>query len=380
MHTGLSVIFQNLGAAGADREMMRRELDLIARAEERGFDSVWIPEHHFAGYTVAPNVPMVLAWAAAHSTRLRLGTMVTVLPWHDPVRVVENFALLDHLSDGRAMLGIGRGLGRKEFDGLRQERGESRRRFTEYAEAILPALETGVMEYHGDLYDQPRVEIRPTPFESFRGRTFASAVSPESMDLMIALGCGLMVIAQKPWDTTEAELRAYREAFLRQNGEEAPKPIVSLFVGLHERAEEAQRIRDVYLTATVESITEHYQFADKSFADVEGYEYYGKLAANIEKHGEDRFNAFLADLQVWGTPEVVTEKLLECVERTDAGALLVDLSFGGMSDAEVEHTVELFSREVLPHLHAHDVGGDIGVRHADTPSLVGAAASTSGEV
>ena len=250
MHTGLSVIFQNLDAPGADREMMRRELDLIARAEERGFDSVWIPEHHFAGYTVAPNVPMVLAWAAAHSTRLRLGTMVTVLPWHDPVRVVENFALLDHLSDGRAMLGIGRGLGRKEFDGLRQERGESRRRFTEYAEAILPALETGVMEYHGDLYDQPRVEIRPTPFESFRGRTFASAVSPESMDLMIALGCGLMVIAQKPWETTEAELRAYREAFLRPNGEEAPKPIVSLFVGLHERAEEAQRIRDVYLTAT----------------------------------------------------------------------------------------------------------------------------------
>ena len=142
------------------------------------------------------------------------------------------------------------------------------------------------MEYRGDLYDQPRVEIGPTPFESFRGRTFASAVSPESMDLMIALGCGLMVIAQKPWETTEAELRAYREAFLRQNGEEAPKPIVSLFVGLHERAEEAQRIRDVYLTATVASITEHYQFADKSFADVEGYEYYGKLAANIEKHGK----------------------------------------------------------------------------------------------
>ena len=74
-------------------------------------------------------------------------------------------------------------------------------------------------------------------------------------------------------------------------------------------------------------------------------------------------------------------KLLECVERMGApNALLVDLSFGGMTDAEVEHTVELFGREVLPHLHAHDVGGDIGVRHANTPTLVGAASSTSGEV
>jgi len=369
MHTGLSVIFQNLGEPAADRAMMRRELGLIASAESRGFDSVWIPEHHFAGYTVAPNVPMVLAWAAAHSTKLRLGTMVTVLPWHDPVRVVENFALLDHLSDGRAMLGIGRGLGRKEFDGLRVERGESRRRFTEYAEAVLDALETGVLSYDGDLYQQPEVEIRPTPFQTYKGRTYASAVSPESMDLMIKLGCGLMVIAQKPWETTEAEMRMYREEFLRQNGEEAPKPIISVFVGVHEDADEAQRLRDVYLQETARSITEHYGFADKSFADVEGYEYYGKLAANIEKHGEDNFNSFLADLQVWGTPEVVTEKLLDYANRIDAGAMLVDLSFGDMSQEEMERNVGLFCKEVLPHLHAHDVGGDIGVRHSGTAEL-----------
>jgi alkanesulfonate monooxygenase SsuD/methylene tetrahydromethanopterin reductase-like flavin-dependent oxidoreductase (luciferase family) len=369
MHTGLSVIFQNLGHRSADRAMMRRDLGLIASAEARGFDSVWIPEHHFAGYTVAPNVPMVLAWAAAHSTKLRLGTMVTVLPWHDPVRVAENFSLLDHLSDGRAMLGIGRGLGRKEFDGLRLERGESRRRFTEYADAVLEALETGVMAYDGDLYQQPEVEIRPTPFQTYKGRTFASAVSPESMDLMIKLGCGLMVIAQKPWETTEAEIRTYREEFLRQNAEEAPKPIICVFVGVHESAAEAQRLRDVYLQATAQSITEHYQFADKSFAEVEGYEYYAKLAANIEKHGEDAFNSFLADLQVWGTPDVVTEKLLDYSNRIDAGAVLVDLSFGDMSQEEANRNVDLFCKEVLPHLHNCKVGGDVGVRHSGTADI-----------
>ena len=152
--------------------------------------------------------------------------MVTVLPWHDPVRVAESFSVLDHLSEGRAILGIGRGLGRVEFDGFRVDMGESRRRFTEYTPAILNALETGYIESDGELYHQPRFEIRPKPFKSFKGRTFASAVSPQSMELMAQLGVGIMVIAQKPWEVAEAELVEYRQRYRELNGFEAPKPIL----------------------------------------------------------------------------------------------------------------------------------------------------------
>ncbi|HRE02851.1 MAG TPA: LLM class flavin-dependent oxidoreductase, partial [Ilumatobacteraceae bacterium] len=263
----------------------------------------------------------------------------------------------------RAMLGIGRGLGRKEFDGLRLERGESRRRFTEYAEAILTALETGELEYDGDLLQQPRVEIRPTPFATYRGRTFASAVSPASMTIMAELGVGLMVIAQKPWDTTQAELAEYRETFRAINGYEAPKPILSMFVAAHENAEEAQRIHEVHLRRSMASITDHYGFADTSFALVEGYEYYAKLAANIAKHGVDAFNAFLAGLQVTGTPDQVTEQLLDYARRIDAGAVLATLSYGDMNAEQAGQHVDLFAREVLPHLRARDAGGDVGVRY-----------------
>jgi alkanesulfonate monooxygenase SsuD/methylene tetrahydromethanopterin reductase-like flavin-dependent oxidoreductase (luciferase family) len=282
------------------------------------------------------------------------------------VRVVEQFSILDHLSDGRAMLGLGRGLGRQEFVGLRVNMAESRRRFTEYTEAILVALETGVMEYDGELYRQPRVEIRPKPYKSFRGRTFASAISPYSIDLMARLGVGLLVIAQKPWDTVETELAGYRDRYRELNGEEGPKPIINVFVGVHEDPAEAQRIRDVYLQATAKSISDHYEFSDPGFAKIEGYEYYAKLAANIARHGEDNFNSFLADLQVWGTPDQVTEKLLEYVRRSDAGGLLATLSFGGMSPAEAARNFELYSREVQPVLKAHDVGGDVGVTYAST--------------
>jgi alkanesulfonate monooxygenase SsuD/methylene tetrahydromethanopterin reductase-like flavin-dependent oxidoreductase (luciferase family) len=364
MHAGLSLIFQNLDGHLTDAEMFRHELALAARAEDVGFDSVWTPEHHFSDYQLTPNVPQFLAWVAGQTSRVKLGTMVTVLPWHDPVRVVENFTLLDHLSGGRAILGLGRGLGRIEFDGFRQEMGESRRRFTEYTEAILQALETGVISYDGELYQQPAIEIRPRPLASFRDRTFASAISPQSMDLMARLGVGLMVIAQKPWETVEAELATYRQRFEELNGTPASKPILCVFVGVHQDPAEAQRMRDVYIQRYARSTVEHYEFANVGFADIEGYEYYAGLAANIEKHGLKKFNSFLADLQVWGTPDQVVAKLLDYVERTDAGGILVTLSYGGMPYDEANANFDLYAREVLPALHAHDVGGDIGIKYA----------------
>ena len=91
-----------------------------------------------------------------------------------------------------------------------------------------------------------------------------------------------------------------------------------------------ERMRDVYLQRWARSTVEHYEFDNAGFAEIEGYEYYGALANNIAKHGLERFNGFLADLQVWGTPEEVTEKLLDYVRRCDAGALVIPLTFGGM--------------------------------------------------
>jgi alkanesulfonate monooxygenase SsuD/methylene tetrahydromethanopterin reductase-like flavin-dependent oxidoreductase (luciferase family) len=363
MHIGLGLQFANLDGTVSDAEAYARELHLAVRAERAGFDSVFVSEHHFSDYQLTSEQMMVLSWIAGQTSRVRLGTFVTVLPWHDPVRVAESFTVLDHLSGGRAVLGLGRGLGRVEFDGFRLDMGESRRRFSEYTEAILEALETGFIEYDGELYQQPRVPIRPRPLSTFKGRTFASAVSPQSMELMAQFGVGIMVIAQKPWDTTEAELASYRARYLELNGYEAPKPILVVVAGVHRDPAEAQRMRDVYLQRWARSTVEHYEFDNQGFAEIEGYEYYGALANNIAKHGLDQFNGFLADLQVWGTPDQVTEKLLDYVQRCDAGALVVPLSFGGMTADEAHACFDLFAAEVLPELQRHDVGGDLGVSY-----------------
>ncbi|ORA82731.1 LLM class flavin-dependent oxidoreductase [Mycobacterium malmoense] len=363
MHTGMTLVFQNLDRKLSDRQTYLHELQLAVEAEGAGFDSVWTPEHHFTDYGMTPDVPQFLSWLAAKTSRVRLGTMVSVLPWQDPVRTAEKFILLDHLSEGRAVLGIGRGLGRVEFEGFRIEMGRSRQLFGEYAEAVLNGLESGVIEYDGPLYKQPAVELRPAPYASFRHRTFASAVSPHSFDLMAKLGIGVMVIAQKPWEKAQAEIRSYRARYREINGKEPAKPILCVFVAVGKTEGEAQTMRDLYIRRYAESTVAHYEFDNVGFAEIEGYEYYAGLNRNIEKHGVDGFCDFLADLQVWGTPDQVVARILDYVERLDAGAVLLAPAFGGMPPHASTRNFELLAAEVLPHLKAHDVGGDLGTAH-----------------
>src|SRR5690348_7754641 len=116
MHVGMALALQNLGREVSDAQVWAEELRLAEQAEPLGFQSVWAAEHHFTDYTLCPDPLQLLTWLAGRTRDIELGTMVVVLPWHDPVRVAESVAVLDLLSGGRLVLGIGRGLGRIEFE------------------------------------------------------------------------------------------------------------------------------------------------------------------------------------------------------------------------------------------------------------------------
>src|SRR6516225_324732 len=205
MQVGMAAVFQNPGRARRDFDVYRDDLRLADLVESLGFDSVWSVEHHFTDYTMCPDVLQFLSYMAGRTRRVKLGSMVVVLPWHDPVRVAEQISLLDHCSNGRLILGLGRGLARVEYEGFRLDQNEGRNLFIEYADLILKALENGYIE-GGVATKQPRREIRPFPAHSFKGRTYAAAVSPESMPIMAKLGVGLLVIPQKPWEAVKQDL------------------------------------------------------------------------------------------------------------------------------------------------------------------------------
>src|SRR5580698_9850157 len=130
-------------------------------AEPLGFDSLFALEHHFTGYAMSPAPTQLLSYFAGRTKRVQLGTAVIVLPWHDPIRVAEQIALLDVLSGGRCLFGFGRGAASVEYAGFRIPMEEARPRFVEAARIVLTALREPSFEWDGEFFKIPRTAIRP---------------------------------------------------------------------------------------------------------------------------------------------------------------------------------------------------------------------------
>lgn len=369
MHIGAGFFFQGLSDGQSDQDVYRMQIGIADQCEPAGFESLWTAEHHFNRYHMMPNPLQFLTYMAGRTQNALLGTMVMILPWHDPIRVAEGVAVLDTLSGGRTILGLGRGLGKIEFDGFRLDMGKSRQMFIEHADALSQSLETGAMEYDGEVFKQPRVEIRPTPSISFRGRTYASAVSPESAKIMARLGYGLILIAQKPWETVMRETTEYAALFEQMNGYEAPRPILVNLTTVDSDPARAEDMHNEYTMAYARSTIDHYEFQNPHMEHINGYEYYAGLRKNIEKHGVLTFNRFLADLQIHGTPSQVIENTVERVRALNCAGVVNMLSMGGMPADVAERNFQTFAQQVLPKLQAVDTFRQIGTspvrtRHA----------------
>ena len=352
MHVGMAAIFQNPNhhKGVSDYDIYRQDLELALSAESLGFESVWGVEHHFTDYTMTPDVTQFLSTIGGACKKVKLGTMVIVLPWNDPMRVAEKVSMLDCTSDGRVLLGIGRGLGRVEFEGFRVPMGESRERFVESAEMVLTGLENGYCEYDGKHIKQPKARIRPEPFRSFKNRTYAAAISPESSEIMAKLGIGILVIPQKPWEEHAKELAAYNELFLKMHNTAAPRPYIGGWVMCDKDAGRAEELARKYIGGYWQSVVKHYEMTSDHFESTKGYEYYKGLKEATETMGVDGMAEFFMGLQVWGTPEQCYEKLVDIHSRTDCCGFTGVFSYAGMDAKLAQENMALFAREVMPNL------------------------------
>jgi len=351
MHVGMSIFFQG-SETREDHQVYRDEIALADLAEPLGFESIWGVEHHFTDYTMCPNVLQWLTYMAGRTTNVQLGSMVVVLPWHQPVRVAEEVAMLDALSGGRVILGIGRGLGRVEFEGFGVSMDESRERFVEAAEMILAGLEDGYVKYEGKHYTQARRDVRPRPFKSFKGRTYAAAVSPESSKIMAELGVGILIIPQKPWDSAMAELDTYKELYRDINGTEAPPTITAGWIFVDEDEDRAKELGKKYIGGYYETVLKHYELAGDHLKQAKGYEYYGKMASALNKYGEQSGIDFFCDLQVYGTPDQCFEKIMDIRSMVGNDTFLAVSSYADMPPAEAERNLRLFAETIKPRLQA----------------------------
>jgi probable F420-dependent oxidoreductase len=141
----------------------REMLDLVRLAEAVGFDSAWVSEHHGASDGYLPSLLPMLAAFAAVTERIRLGTGIVLTPFHDPLRLAEDAAVVDQLSEGRLILGLGIGWREEEFRMFGVPMRERLARTTETIEILRRAWTGRRFSFHGRRYRYDRVKVTPPP-------------------------------------------------------------------------------------------------------------------------------------------------------------------------------------------------------------------------
>jgi len=358
MKVGMLIAMQNHPANyHADHELYWEECRLADLAEPLGFDSLWAVEHHFDNYAMIPDVVQFLTYIAGRTSRINLGTAVIVLPWHDPVRVAEQIAMLDILSHGRLLVGFGRGAAKLEYDGFRIPMDEARERFIEAAEVVVKALKNERFSHQGRFFQIPEMSIRPRPYADFNGRLYGAAISPESVEIMARLGIGVLSILQRDWDSTVAEIQRYNGFYRQLTGLEPVPPVVAARVIVADTDEEARALARKYIAGHWEMADRHYGISRGDHRSIKGYEHYSKMGEMLSQLDPQVMAESIAAPHIFGTPETCLQRVRQLRDKFQTDHFAAIFSDGGIPVEIAERSIRRFAAEVLPELRRDESRG-----------------------
>lgn len=205
-------------------ELYARTLDQIVAAEALGFDSVWTSEHHFIDDSYLPSTLLFLAAVAARTSRMRLGTLILLLPLHHPLRVAEDAAVLDLISGGRLDLGVAAGYRVEEFDVFGVPHRERGRRMDEALAILQGAWGDGPFSFDGPTYHYDAVNVTPKPLQRPGPPIWMGGQSRAAIRRAARFGCHLL-----PSSTTEFDIVATYHAALREFGRDPSQYRIKCF-------------------------------------------------------------------------------------------------------------------------------------------------------
>ena len=356
MQIGTLALFQSQSYDDSvtDSQVYREELKLASQLESQGYDSHWCVEHHFEDYSFCPDNVVYLSHLAAITKTLKLATGAVIVPWNTPLRVAEKISLLDELSDGRVIFGMGRGLSRREYEQFGIDMDTSRDRFDEAVPMIIKALETGFIEGNGKYYKQPRAKIRPAPCRSFKGRITAVAMSPDSALEAATHGAQMMVFTQKSMEEHNAEFEPYRALYRKLHNAPPPPPLMAGITVCHQDAERAEELARKHVAGYLLTVMHHYELMGDHFKKAKGYESYGEAVDMLRDMGLEGMSNAYVDAQAWGTPQQILEKLAGWRSVIGDFDILFGLRAAGMAFADAENSQRLIAEEVIPELKSWD--------------------------
>jgi alkanesulfonate monooxygenase SsuD/methylene tetrahydromethanopterin reductase-like flavin-dependent oxidoreductase (luciferase family) len=334
-------------------EVVHRELEQMAWTEELGFDQIWLTEHHFIDYGLAVDPATLAAVAAARTQRVRIGLAAAILPFHHPLRLAEQTALVDVISRGRLDVGVGRGNRPAEFRGYNVPQQENRDRFEEAVDILQRAWTGDPFSHTGRFFTITEARVMPRPWQKPHPPLYQVCGSKESIEGTAARG----------WPMLNSVLRGNADQQLATNRD--------LYLGALRKAGrtdgDVTRLladwgvsRQIYVAATdaqaqaeAKDAEMWYQESFRRFVLPERIEdahpslqpHFRQLAERLAKISWDDL---VRETVAFGSPDTVARKIA-AMQAAGVGHLLCWMNFGGLPQDKIRRSMQLFAREVMPH-------------------------------
>jgi probable F420-dependent oxidoreductase len=342
-------LFQSVQLPDPDQQQKyyKEAMEQVLWAEQLGFDSVWITEHHFTRHGIVSATLSVLAYLAGVTSSIRLGTAVTVLPFHNPIQLAEEAATVDLLSNGRLDLGIGRGYQWGEFHRLNIPMEEADRRFEEAMEVITRAWASKEpFEYQGEFWTFNDMTVHPRPVQSPHPPVWVAASSPASMDRVAHHNWNLLIGQGESFQRVGEQVQYFQTALGEAGFDYRPDRVtVARAMYTTSSPEQARRDAEVpfmWFKQTGQEVSappdRRAELLPENFR-----EYRRRFTSNASSNYEE----MVENITLFGAPDQVAEKI-ERLRQSGVENLILFVNYGGIEDKKVLDSLELFAGEVMP--------------------------------
>lgn len=341
MHFGLFSLLQQRERDKTPRQIYREMVEQVKLAEETGYEIAWFAEHHFSNYCVMPSPLSIIHYMAPQTSRIKLGPAVIVSPLYEPMRLIEDIAVADVLSDGRLVLGFGSGYQQYEFHKFGVALENSKKIFNETME-LLERFMSGsdAIEYDGEFIKAPETHFIVRPLQKRMDTYIAGQVFEVELQKRMALK-GYIPFVTTGWSTVEqiaANRQKIVEAYEAVGLDTKSMPFaMQVYVHVCDSEEEALEAADNarYVRRIAMSMREQYAELD------------GAYLIEAPARGEPPLEAIIANTLI-GTPEKIAAQLSERITALSPTHMNTFHASGSLPHLRVMKSIERFMTEVVP--------------------------------
>ena len=329
-------------------EVFQEAFELVDMAEEMGLDSVWLGESHFNPNRSVLSAPIVMASAIASRTKkLRVGMAVQVLPLISPLRIAEEAATVDQISQGRFEFGVGRSGNQRAYEVMGIPYEESRERFQEALDIILEAWKGEPFSYEGKYYNIENATVSPSPYQQPHPPVRLASSSEDSFARVGRLGFPIF-LSMRGMDVNDLEtnLKDYHEAW-REAGHPGDGGDISVRIPMYIGLTEEEAIQDPR-----ETIDAYFARMRRLFDGECGGGDSARTEARrarSERLAKMTYEEILETKVIFGTPDAVADRLAQFQETLGLSGFTAELNPGGLLPPEaVKRSLKLLTQEVMP--------------------------------